>query len=97
MSEEGHHIVVQECLALTHSGRNTVPKTSAVVEEEDMDSSDRELLDLDEPEPGRGKMPLVQERSGAPFERVALDLVGPMPPWPRGRIYLLFMQDFFTK
>jgi hypothetical protein len=35
---------------------------------------------LAKPGPGRGRMPLVQERAGAPFERVALDLVGPMPP-----------------
>jgi transposase InsO family protein len=42
-------------------------------------------------------VPLVQERAGAPFERVALDLVGPMPPLRRGKVYLLVMQDCFTK
>jgi transposase InsO family protein len=42
-------------------------------------------------------MPLVQERAGALFERVALDLVGPMPPSRRGKVYLLVMQDCFTK
>jgi hypothetical protein len=31
---------------------------------------------LAKPGPGRGKMPLLQERAGAPFERVALDLIG---------------------
>jgi hypothetical protein len=39
----------------------------------------------------------MQERTGAPFERVALDLVGPMPPPRRGKVYLLVMQDCFTK
>jgi hypothetical protein len=52
---------------------------------------------LAKPGPGRGRMPLVQERAGAPFERVALDLVGPMPLSRRGKVYLLVMQDCFTK
>jgi hypothetical protein len=42
-------------------------------------------------------MPLVQERAGAPFTKVALDLIGPMPPSRRGKVYLLVMQDCFTK
>jgi transposase InsO family protein len=52
---------------------------------------------LAKPGPGRGRTPLVQERAGAPFKRVALDLVGPMPPSRRGKVYLLVMQDCFTK
>jgi transposase InsO family protein len=47
--------------------------------------------------PGPSKMPLVQERAGAPFERVALDLIGPLPPSRRGKVYLLVMQDCYTK
>jgi transposase InsO family protein len=39
-------------------------------------------------------MPIVQERAGAPFERVAIDLVGPMSPSRRGKVV---MQDCFTK
>jgi hypothetical protein len=42
---------------------------------------------LAKPGPGRGRMPLVQERAGAPFERVALDLIGPLPPSRRGKVY----------
>jgi hypothetical protein len=42
-------------------------------------------------------MPLVQERAGAPFERVALDLIGPLPPSRLGKVYLLVMQDCYTK
>ena len=52
---------------------------------------------LAKPGPGRGRMPLTQERSGAPFERVALDLIGPLPPSRTGKRYLLVMQDTFTK
>ena len=40
--------------------------------------------------------PMVQERAGAPFERVALDLVGPLPPSWNGRCNLLVIQDCFT-
>jgi hypothetical protein len=42
-------------------------------------------------------MPLVQERAGAPFERVALDWSGPCGLTRRGKVYLLVMQDCFTK
>jgi hypothetical protein len=52
---------------------------------------------LAKPGPGRGRMPLVQERAGAPFERVALDLIGPLPPSRRGKVYLLVMQDCYSK
>jgi transposase InsO family protein len=51
---------------------------------------------LAKPGPGRGRMPLVQERAEAPFERVALDLIGPLPPSRRGKVYLLVMQDCYT-
>ena len=51
---------------------------------------------LAKPGPGRGRLPLVQERVGEPFERVALDLVGPLPP-SRGKKYLLVIQDCFSK
>ena len=52
---------------------------------------------LAKPGPGRGRLPLVQERAGAPFERVALDLIGPLPPRKGGKKYLLVIQDCFTK
>ena len=48
---------------------------------------------LAKPGPGRGKLPLVQERAGSPFERVELDLVGPLPPSKTGKRYLLVVQD----
>lgn len=52
---------------------------------------------LAKPGPGRGRLPLVQERAGSPFERVALDLVGPLPPSRTGKRYMLVIQDCFTK
>jgi hypothetical protein len=47
--------------------------------------------------PGNGKQRLIQERVGAPRERVAIDLIGPLPPSRRGKKYLLVMQDCFSK
>jgi hypothetical protein len=54
-------------------------------------------LSAGQAEPGRGRMPLAQEQAGAPFERVALDLRGPLPPSRREKVYLLVMQDCHTK
>eukprot|EP00919_Chromeraceae_sp_WS-2016_P064944 GHVR01153772.1.p1 GENE.GHVR01153772.1~~GHVR01153772.1.p1 ORF type:complete len:105 (-),score=1.90 GHVR01153772.1:49-363(-) len=52
---------------------------------------------LSKPGPGRGKLPLIQERARSPFERVALDLIGPLPPSKSGKKYLLVIQDCSTK
>jgi hypothetical protein len=52
---------------------------------------------LVKPGPGRGKQRLKQERVGAPCERVAIDLIGPLPSSNRGKKYLVVMQDCFTK
>jgi hypothetical protein len=45
----------------------------------------------------KGKQKLKQERVGAPFERVAIDLIGPLPLSRRGKKYLVVMQDCFTQ
>lgn len=34
---------------------------------------------------------------GAPFERVAIDLLGPLPTTERGNRYILVLMDYFTK
>jgi hypothetical protein len=52
---------------------------------------------LVKPGPGKGKQRLKQERVGAPRERVAIDLIGPLPPSRRGKKYLVVMQDCFSK
>ena len=43
------------------------------------------------------KAPLVQQLSGAPLERLAIDLVGPLPRTPRNAAYILVCSDYFTK
>lgn len=35
--------------------------------------------------------------SGAPFERVAVDILGPLPETERGKRYILVVMDYFTK
>ena len=52
---------------------------------------------LAKPGPGRGRLPLIQERAGSTFERVALDLVGPLPVSQGKDKYLLVIQDCFSK
>jgi hypothetical protein len=52
---------------------------------------------LVKPGPGKGKQRLKQERVGVPRERVAINLIGPLPPSRRGKKYLVVMQDCFSK
>ena len=47
--------------------------------------------------PGRGKSKLQQELSGAVFERVAFDIVGPLPKTAHGNEYILVACDYFSK
>jgi len=46
---------------------------------------------------GRGKAPLQQEISGAPFQRVAFDVIGPLPRTDRGNRFILVVVDYYTK
>ena len=43
------------------------------------------------------RSPLQQQISGAPFERVAVDLMGPFEKTERGNLYIAVFQDYFTK
>lgn len=45
----------------------------------------------------RGRGPLKIYNVGAPFERVALDIVGPFPRTATGNKYALVVVDYFTK
>lgn len=45
----------------------------------------------------RGRAPLEPIQSGAPFERVMIDIVGPLPRSKRGNHYILTIQDAFSK
>ena len=47
--------------------------------------------------PNRKKAPLQQKVVGAPMERVALDIVGPLPETERGNKYILVVGDYFSK
>ena len=46
---------------------------------------------------GQSVAPLQQRCSGAPMERVAVDVVGPLPLSSRGNRYVLTAMDYFTK
>jgi len=46
---------------------------------------------------GRGRAPLIQEQSGAPFQRVAFDVIGPLPITKFGKRFILVMVDYYTK
>ena len=41
--------------------------------------------------------PLQQYMVGAPLERVAMDILGPLPKTDRGNVYILVIGDYFTK
>ena len=49
------------------------------------------------PGPHRSKAPLTQTLVGAPMERVAMDIMGPLPETPNGNQYILVVADYFTK
>ena len=40
---------------------------------------------------------LVTYQSGAPWERIAMDVAGPFPTTDKGNKYILVVQDYFTK
>ncbi len=40
---------------------------------------------------------MQQYNVGAPMERIALDVMGPLPLSERGNKYLLIVADYFTK
>ena len=45
----------------------------------------------------RTRAPLQLYQSGAPMERVAMDIVGPMPCTPRGNRFICVAMDYFSK
>lgn len=47
--------------------------------------------------PGCGRFPLQQSATGCPFDRVAVDIVGPCPVSENGNEYLIVMTDYFSK
>ncbi len=43
------------------------------------------------------KAGLVSIQTGAPLEKIALDILGPLPTGKRGNKYILVVADYFTK
>ena len=43
------------------------------------------------------RAPLISSCPGYPFERIALDIMGPMPTTESGDKYILVVGDYFTK
>jgi len=56
-----------------------------------------ELCAKRKPGPGKGKSPLKQSISSAPLERIAIDIMGPLPLTRNGNEYIMVLQDYFTK
>ena len=49
------------------------------------------------PGTGKGRAPLHQDSVSAPMERVAIDILGPLPETEDGNEYILVACDYFTK
>ena len=47
--------------------------------------------------PHNAKARLMSMRAGFPFERIAMDVVGPLPKTERGNRYLLVIVDYYTR
>ncbi len=47
--------------------------------------------------PRRQRAPLQQEINGALFDRVAFDVIGPLPTTVNGNRFILMMIDYFSK
>lgn len=49
------------------------------------------------PGPGRGKSPLQQDIAYQPFDRIALDILGPLPVTSNNNEYIMVVGDYFSK
>lgn len=47
--------------------------------------------------PRHARAPLVSSQPGYPFERIALDIMGPLPETDTGNKYIMVVGDYFTK
>ena len=45
----------------------------------------------------KNRAPLQPIETGFPFERIAMDIMGPLPKTGRGNKYILVVSDYFTK
>ena len=49
------------------------------------------------PGPGKGKSPLVSHLVNRPLERIAIDIMGPLPITRDGNEYIMVVGDYFAK
>ena len=49
------------------------------------------------PGPGRGREPMQHVSVGVPLEKIAIDIVGPLPKTENGNEYIMVVSDYFTK
>ncbi|CAC5365137.1 unnamed protein product [Mytilus coruscus] len=49
------------------------------------------------PGPGKGKSPLKSSVSTYPLDRIAIDIIGPLPITTGGNEYIMVVEDYFTK
>ena len=49
------------------------------------------------PGPGRAKLPMQHVNVGMPLERVAIDILGPLPMSHDGYEYIMVVEDYYTK
>ena len=56
-----------------------------------------EMCSRRKPGPGCGKSQLQQDISYQPLDRIALDILGPLPPTSDGNIYVVVISDYYTK
>ena len=49
------------------------------------------------PGPGRGREPMQHVNVGVPLEKIAIDIVGPLPRTENGNEYIMVVVDYFTK
>ena len=47
--------------------------------------------------PKKAKAPLHNVKTGYPFEKLGIDIVGPIPPSEKGNKYIVVLVDYFTK
>ncbi len=47
--------------------------------------------------PKKSRAPLQQYRVGAPMERIAVDILGPLPETDQGNIYIMVLGDYWTR
>ena len=49
------------------------------------------------PGPGRRREPMQHVNTGSPLQRIAIDIVGPLPRTENGNEYIMVVTNYFTK